>query len=62
VVKFGAEHAQPVDEAELDRGRGQAGAPDRDVLVSRVERRCGLLGNRRLGEQGALVDAWSSVR
>jgi len=34
-----AEHAQLVDEAELDRRRGQAGAADRDVLVGRVERR-----------------------
>ena len=39
-----AEQAQLVDEAELDRGRGQAGAADRDVLVGRVERRSGLLG------------------
>ena len=39
-----AEHAQLVDEAELDRLSGQAGAADRDVLVSRVERRGDLLG------------------
>jgi hypothetical protein len=39
-----AEHAQLVDEAEFDRLRGQAGAADRDVLVGRVERRSGLLG------------------
>ena len=39
-----AEHAQLVDEAELDRCRGQAGAADRDILVSRVERGDGLLG------------------
>src|SRR3954452_15875760 len=52
-----AEHAQPVDEAEPDRRRGQAGAADRDVLVSRVERRSGLLGHRRLGEPGIALDA-----
>src|SRR5215216_4452246 len=52
-----AEHAQLVDEAELDRRRGQAGAADRDVLVSRVERRSGLLGHRRLGEPGVALDA-----
>src|SRR2546421_7679494 len=39
-----AEHAQLVDEAELDRLRGQASATDLDVLVSRVERRGDLLG------------------
>jgi hypothetical protein len=39
-----AEHAQLVDEAELDSRRGRAGAADRDVLVGRVERRGGLLG------------------
>ena len=33
-----------VDEAELDRLRGQAGAADLDVLVGRVERRGDLLG------------------
>src|SRR5439155_7187653 len=52
-----AEHAQLVDEAELDRRRGQAGAADRDVLVGRVERRSGLLGHRRLGEPGVALDA-----
>jgi hypothetical protein len=52
-----AEHAQLVDEAELDRCRGQAGAADRDVLVGRVERRSGLLGDRRLGEPGVALDA-----
>src|SRR3954454_21068820 len=52
-----AEHAQLVDEAELDRRRGQAGAADRDVLVSRVERRSGLLGHRPLGEPGVALDA-----
>src|SRR4051794_24049973 len=50
-------HAQLVDEAELDRPRGQAGAADRDVLVSRVERRGGLPGHRRLGEPGVALDA-----
>src|SRR5687767_706009 len=39
-----AEHVQLIDEAELDRRRGQAGAADRDVLVGRVERRSGLFG------------------
>src|ERR671930_752169 len=39
-----AEHAQLVDEAELDRLRGQAGASDLDVLVGRVEGRGDLLG------------------
>src|SRR5215204_6324537 len=39
-----AEHAQLVDEAELDSRRGQAGAADRDVLVGRDERRGDLLG------------------
>jgi hypothetical protein len=38
---------QLVDEAELDRLSGQAGAADRDILVSRVERRSGLLGDGR---------------
>src|SRR2546421_636597 len=52
-----AEHAQLVDEAELDRRRGQAGAADRDVLVGRVERRSGLLGHRRLGEPGVALNA-----
>src|SRR5439155_15726413 len=39
-----AEHAQLVDEAELDRRRGRTGAADRDILVGRVERRGDLLG------------------
>src|SRR4051794_199345 len=39
-----AEHAQLVDEAELDRLRGQPGAADLDVLVGRVERRGNLVG------------------
>src|SRR5918996_5264330 len=52
-----AEHAQLVDEAELDRLRGQAGAADRDVLVSRVQGRSDLLGHRRLGEPGVALDA-----
>src|SRR5204863_5862565 len=52
-----AEHAQLVDEAELDRCRGQACAADRDVLVGRVERRSGLLGHRRLGEPGVALNA-----
>src|SRR5437868_5616635 len=39
-----AEQAQLVDEAELDRLRGHAGAADLDVLVGRFERRGGLLG------------------
>jgi hypothetical protein len=56
-----AEHAQLVDEAEFDRRRGQAGAADRDVPVSRVERRSGFLGHRRLGEP-ALPWTLSSVR
>ena len=38
-------------------GRPQAGAADRDILVSRVERRSGLLGHRRLGEPGVALDA-----
>src|SRR5215212_3824807 len=52
-----SEHAQLVDEAELERLRGQAGAADRDVLVGRVERRGGLLGQWRLGEPGVALDA-----
>src|SRR5687767_6321793 len=52
-----AEQAQLVDEAELERLRGEAGAADRDVLVGRVERRSGLLGHRRLGEPGVALDA-----
>jgi len=39
-----AEHAQLVDEAELDRLRSQAGAADLDVLLRRVKRRGDLLG------------------
>jgi predicted kinase len=39
-----AEHAQLVDQAELNRLRGQPGAADRDILVGRVERRSDLLG------------------
>ena len=39
-----AKHAQLVDEPELERLRGQAGAADRDVLVGRVERRGDLFG------------------
>src|SRR5215218_4385889 len=52
-----SEHAQLVDEAELDRRCGQAGAADLDVLVGRVERRGDLLGNGRLGEPGVAPDA-----
>src|SRR5918997_7086583 len=52
-----AKHAQLVDEAELERLRGQAGAADRDVLVSRVERRGDLFGHRRLGEPGVALNA-----
>src|SRR5829696_294569 len=52
-----AEDAQLVDEAELDRRRGQAGTADRDVLVRRVERRGDLLGQRRLGEPGVALEA-----
>src|SRR5918996_2073775 len=52
-----AEQAQLVDEAELDRRCGQAGAADRDVPVGRVERCSGLLGHRRLGEPGVALDA-----
>jgi hypothetical protein len=51
-----AEHAQLVDEAELDRRRGQAGAADLDVLVGRVECRGDLFGERRLGEPGVALD------
>ena len=32
-----AEHAQLVDETELDRRRGRAGGADSDVLISRVD-------------------------
>src|SRR5215204_6221700 len=52
-----AEHAQLVDEAELDRLRGQAGAADLEVLVSPVERRGDLLGQWRLGEPGGALHA-----
>src|ERR671914_2238275 len=52
-----AEHAQFVDEAELDRRRGQAGAADLDVLVGRVERRGDLFGEWRLGEAGVALNA-----
>src|SRR5919112_2481327 len=51
------EHAQLVDEAELDRRRGQPGAADPDVLVGGLERGSGLLGHRRLGEPGVALDA-----
>src|SRR5829696_6661076 len=51
-----AEHAQLVDEAELDRCRGEAGAADLDVLVGRVECRGDLFGERRLGEPGVALD------
>src|SRR5438477_7303873 len=51
-----AEHAQLVDEAELDRRRGEAGAADLDVLVGRVERRGDLFGEWRLGEAGVALD------
>ena len=46
-----------VDEAELDRSRGQAGAADLHVRVGRVERRGDLLGQWRLGEAGVALDA-----
>src|ERR687893_993782 len=52
-----AEHAQFVDEAELDSRSGQAGAADRDVLVGCVQRRSRLLGHRCLGEPGISLDA-----
>src|SRR3712207_7447268 len=38
-----AEHAHLVDEVELDRRRGQAGAADLDTLAGRVERRVDFL-------------------
>jgi hypothetical protein len=41
-----AEYAQLVDEADLDRCRGQAGAADRDVIADRM----------------AMTDAWSRTR
>src|SRR5206468_6691729 len=47
-----AEHAQLIDESELDRLRGQAGAADPYILVCRVECLCGLLGHGSLGEPG----------
>src|SRR3712207_42718 len=52
-----AERVQLVDEAAPARGRGQAGAADADVLLSRLERGSGLLGHRRLGEPGVALDA-----
>jgi Tn3 transposase DDE domain-containing protein len=52
-----AEHAQLVDEAQVDSRRGQAGTADRDILVGRVKSRSGLLGHRRLGEPGVALDA-----
>src|SRR5437764_12322764 len=52
-----AEYAQLIDEAELDRRRGQAGAADLDVLVSRGERGGDLLRHRRLGEPSIALDA-----
>src|SRR5215211_3828966 len=52
-----AEHAQLVDEAELDRCRGEAGAADLDVLVGRGECRGDLFGERRLSEAGVALDA-----
>ena len=56
-----AEHAQLADEAELDRRRGQAGAADRDILVSRVERRSGLPATDASASR-ALPSTLSSVR
>src|SRR3954469_17618935 len=47
-----AEDAQLVDEPELDRSRGQAGAADLDVLIGRTERRGDLFGEWRLSEAG----------
>src|SRR5215208_5579997 len=52
-----SEHAQLVDEAELDRRRGQAGAADLDVLLGRLERRSDLLGHRPFGEPGVALNA-----
>src|SRR3954467_13456278 len=67
-----AEHAQLVDQAELDRLRGQAGAADRDgragggcqaapadrdVPVGPGKRPSDLLGDRRLREPGVALDA-----
>jgi len=45
-----AEDAQLVDEAELDRCRGEARAADLDVLVGGGECRGDLVGEWRLGE------------
>src|SRR5438067_9230448 len=52
-----AEHAQLIDQAELDRGRGEAGAADLNVLVS--PGKCGgdLLLQRPLGEPRIALDA-----
>src|SRR5215218_2504805 len=52
-----AKDAQLVNEAELDRCRGEAGAADLDVLVGRVERRGDLFGEWRLGEAGVALNA-----
>src|SRR5215212_258523 len=52
-----AKDAQLVDEAELDRCRGEAGAADLDVLVGRVERRGDLFGEWRLGQAGVALNA-----
>src|SRR5215217_1896978 len=52
-----AEHAQLVDESELDRCRGQAGAADPDVLISCFERGTGLLGHRPRSEPGVALNA-----
>ena len=53
-----AEHAQLVDEAQLDRCGGKAGAADPDVQAGRSERRGGdLLRDRRLGEPSIALDA-----
>src|SRR5438477_12135628 len=52
-----AEHAQLIDEAELDRRRGEARAADLDALVSRGERGGDLLGHRSLGEPSVALDA-----
>jgi hypothetical protein len=55
--RYGRARDQLVDEADLDRCRGQPGAADRDVLIGRVERRSGLLGHRCLGEPGVALNA-----
>src|SRR5215204_2494521 len=52
-----AKDAQLVNEAELDRCRGEAGAADLDVLVGRLERRGDLFGEWRLGEAGVALNA-----